>query len=136
MKKWILVLVFGLGLGISFSSFVFAEEEMPAMGNNPEQNQGQGMMGGGQGKGKMNPMMMGMMHKDSVVATSDGGVVILSGPRLLKYDKDLTLVKEVELPKGKGPAHPDHEVKNEEAAAPEAGSAAPAAPAAAEATAQ
>ena len=57
------------------------------------------MMGGGQGKGKMG----GMMNKDSVVATADGGVVVMQGPRLLKYDKDLNLVKEVELPRGKKP---------------------------------
>lgn len=96
MKKGMLVLVLVVGMGISFGTLVFAEE-MQEMGGAPEQ--GQGMMGG---RGKGGPMM-GMMHKDSVVATSDGGVVVLSGPRLLKYDSDLNLVKEVELPKGKRP---------------------------------
>lgn len=100
MKKWVLVLVLAAGFG----SLAFAEE-MQEMGGAPEQQQGQGMMMGGRGKGGP---MMGMMHKDSVVATSDGGVVVLSGPRLLKYDSELNLVKEVELPKGKrpGPAAP------------------------------
>ena len=58
---------------------------------------------GGEGKGK--PMMG--MPRESLVATSDGGVVVLSGPRLVKYDKDLNLVKEVEIPKGKVPARRD-----------------------------
>jgi hypothetical protein len=47
-------------------------------------------------KGKMmgmSPMMMGK----SLVSTSDGGVVVLMGNKLQKYDKDLTLVKEVEI---------------------------------------
>ena len=97
MKKTVLVLVLGLGIAVSFGVSGFAEEGQQGM---MEGGGEQGMMQG-HGKGKMNPMMMGMMHKDSLVATSDGGVVILSGPRLLKYDAELTLVKEVELPKGK-----------------------------------
>ncbi len=101
MKKLILIVIVSAGLALSAGTLGFAEETQDmAMGYDPQQQQ-QGMMGG-QGGGKMNPMM-GMMRKDSVVATSDGGVVVLSGPRLLKYDASLTLVKEVELPKGKGP---------------------------------
>ena len=96
MKMRALFFVAGLAIAAGFSTLAFAEE-MPEM-----DNQNQAMQGGpGQGPGgKMNPMMM---HKDSIIATSDGGVVVLSGPRLIKYDKDLTLVKEVEMPKGKGP---------------------------------
>jgi hypothetical protein len=81
--------------------------------------QGQeGMMGGmmGQHKGMMEPnsMMMekcmtmmrekGMGHMgmhpmmhSSMVATSHGGVIVMIGPKLLKYDKDLNLVKETEI---------------------------------------
>ncbi len=40
--------------------------------------------------------MMGSMQKQ-MVATNDGGVIILVGNKLLKYDKDLNLVKEVEV---------------------------------------
>ena len=98
MKMRTLVLMLGLAAVISCGRLAFAEE-MQDMGNDSQQSQGGGM----QGKMKMNPMMMQMMHKENLVATSDGGVVVLSGPRLMKYDKDLTLVKEVELPKGKGP---------------------------------
>lgn len=60
---------------------------------------GKGMMGGGMMDGKMmgmHGMMMKMMER-SVVATSDGGVVVLMGNTLTKYDKDLNVVKEVEL---------------------------------------
>jgi hypothetical protein len=45
----------------------------------------------------MHGMMMKMMGERSLAATSDGGVVILSGNKLSKYDKNLTLVKEVEV---------------------------------------
>ena len=60
-----------------------------------------GMMdgkGGMMGKGMMgmHGMMMKMMEK-SVVATSDGGIVVVSATKLSKYDKDLNLVKEVDL---------------------------------------
>lgn len=41
--------------------------------------------------------MPGMMMNKSMVATSDGGVIVMAGNKLLKYDKDLNLQKEVEL---------------------------------------
>lgn len=71
----------------------------PALESRPEQREmrdGGGMekMKGGAGKG--------MMHRQpSVVATSDGGIVILDGPRLLKYDAQLNLIGEAELKPGK-----------------------------------
>ena len=40
--------------------------------------------------------LMGAMQKQ-MVSTNDGGVIVLTGNRLLKYDKDLNLVKEAEL---------------------------------------
>jgi len=50
--------------------------------------------------------MKGMMHKSSMQVTPDGGVIILMGNKLVKYDKDLNLVKEVmiavEKPEWKG----------------------------------
>ena len=58
-----------------------------------------GMMGKGMMDGKMMgmcPMMKSMMER-SVVATSDGGVVVAMGNKLTKYDKDLNVVKEAEL---------------------------------------
>lgn len=55
------------------------------------------MMKGGMGGGMMDH------NKRNLVATSDGGIVILDGPRLLKYDAQLNLVGEAELKPGKKP---------------------------------
>ena len=41
--------------------------------------------------------MMGMGGKPEMVASSDGGVIVLSGNKLYKYDKNLNLIKEVEI---------------------------------------
>ena len=59
------------------------------------QNQGMGkcMM-----CGMMQNMPMGNMMGRNMSATSDGGVVVMIRNKLYKYDKDLNLVKEVELP--------------------------------------
>jgi mono/diheme cytochrome c family protein len=66
------------------------------MGGNMQANR---MMGGGmQGRGMMGGGMMGMMMRSSsLVATSDGGIIALMGNELSKYDKDLNLVKQVEI---------------------------------------
>jgi hypothetical protein len=45
----------------------------------------------------MHGMMMKMMER-KVVATSDGGVVVVEGNQMTKYDRNLKMVKEVELP--------------------------------------
>ena len=45
-------------------------------------------------------MMQGM--EKSIVASNDGGVIVLAGHKLYKYDKNLNLVKEVELPRPEG----------------------------------
>ncbi len=52
-------------------------------------------------KGMMGHGMMGMMSK-AMVASGDGGVIVQSGNKLLKYDKDLNLVKEAEIPMDMG----------------------------------
>lgn len=46
-------------------------------------------------RGGMPCPMMGMGKE--MVATSDGGIIVLAGGKLYKYDKDLNLKKEVEL---------------------------------------
>ena len=38
-----------------------------------------------------------------MVATGDGGVIVLAGNKLMKYDADLGLVKEVEVKMPMGP---------------------------------
>ena len=46
------------------------------------------------GMGKMCATMMG---KAQMVATDEGGVIVLAGNKLMKYDADLNIVKEVEV---------------------------------------
>src|SRR3989338_6710476 len=88
MKKSIWVMV--LAVLVMGASLVSAEEMKGGM-------MGEGMMEKGMmGKGMMCSMMKSMTDK-SVVATSDGGIVVLSGNTLTKFDKDLNVVKEVEL---------------------------------------
>lgn len=72
--------------------------------NVKEEQKGAGMMEGKDGmKGKGMMKMMGMMremhNKVSVTATSDGGALVVSGGKLIKYDNQLNVVKEVDLPK-------------------------------------
>ena len=95
MKQiWMIVLV-GL-LMIGFSSLAFTEENkgdmMDMMSKNMKQV-GDMFQGKMKGKGDVCEMMMGK----SLVATADGGVVVLLGNKLFKYDKDLVLQKEVEI---------------------------------------
>jgi len=90
---WVVVLVCLIAAG--FCSFVLAESPEMSM---PDSNMGQKPMMMDKpmmGRGMMAkcPMMMGK----SMVATTDGGVVVLIGNKLQKYDKDLVLQKEVEL---------------------------------------
>jgi hypothetical protein len=111
MKTRVLVLMLGLAVLTAFSNAALAEE-MPEMGNENPGGQGQGQGPGSKPK---------MMHQPpSLLATSDGGVVVMAGPRLIKYDKDLTLVNEVELPRGKGPGQRQPESSNGEPQAAEA----------------
>ena len=94
----------------SFVVPAFAEEQdmqdQPQGGEYRDQQEG-GHQGGGMKGGK--GMMKGMGMRPTLIATSDGGVVILEGNRLTKYDSVLNLVQEVELKKGKkGPEPMDH----------------------------
>ena len=60
----------------------------------------QGMMMGKEKMMAMCPMhgmMMGSMMAKSITATGDGGIVVMAGEKLIKYDKDLNLLKEVEV---------------------------------------
>lgn len=49
--------------------------------------------------------MMGGFH-DKLVPTSDGGVVLFVGDKLMKYDRNLNLVNEVKVEFPKGPMGP------------------------------
>jgi uncharacterized protein YdeI (BOF family) len=99
MKKFLsIVLACILVMGIF--SFAFAEENKTDKTKEAAQPAmtAPGMMGqmGMMDKGKMMGMAAMMMVK-SMVATSDGGVVVLVGNKIQKYDKDLALQKEVEI---------------------------------------
>jgi hypothetical protein len=48
-------------------------------------------------RGMMPGMHPGMMGNCSMVATPEGGVIVMMGNKLIKYDKDLNMVKEVEI---------------------------------------
>ena len=56
-----------------------------------------GMMGGRMGMCPMHGMMMKQMMGRSVIATEDGGIIVMIGNRIAKYDKKLNLVNEIEL---------------------------------------
>jgi len=98
MRKIAGMVLAGLVVAV-FCSSVFAEEKESAMDKDAMKPgmMGHGMMGQGMmDKGKMMEMGKMMMGK-SVVATTDGGVVVLIGNKLQKYDKNLELKKEVEI---------------------------------------
>ena len=89
MKKFIFAVLL---LSFLFSMTAFSKEEkkseMPGMSmENPMEMPMPGM-------GKKCPSMMG---KAQMVATDEGGVIVLAGNKLMKYDADLNLVKEVEV---------------------------------------
>jgi hypothetical protein len=50
------------------------------------------------GKGMMSGMSMSGMMSKSMVPTEDGGIVVMIGNKLYKYDKKLKLEKEAEVP--------------------------------------
>jgi hypothetical protein len=90
-------LIFTLLAAVALSLPVYAhdESEEMKMGMMEEKgSEGKGMMGGK--RMDMHQMMMKKMMEKSVVATSDGGIVIVTANKITKYDKDLNLVKEVE----------------------------------------
>lgn len=67
-------------------------------GAGPRPGMGPGMMDSARHARMMDkPMMMGGMMGHNLVATSDGGVVLMMGNRLYKYDKNLAAIKDVEV---------------------------------------
>ena len=95
MKKVIFAVVV-IGLFMTTSVISFAQEKGSMMGK--------GMKGSMKGKADegmmgvcpMRSMMKTMMGK-TMVATGDGGVIVMMCNKLMKFDKDLNLVKEVEI---------------------------------------
>ncbi len=109
MKKLMWAVALMIGLSLLTQPFSFAKEDAkkatldskaPAGFVMPQQgNAGRPGMPMGMGSMMSMDMMMTMQAlKDrSVVATSDGGVVVTIGTQMTKYDKDLNVVKETEL---------------------------------------
>lgn len=91
MKRTAFVVVLML-LVLAASSISFAQEP----GEMKEEMKAKRMKGGKMG---MYPglSMMKKMIGGGMVATKDGGVIVMMGRKLLKYDKDLNLKKEVEI---------------------------------------
>ncbi|MBP9855607.1 MAG: hypothetical protein KBD53_12130, partial [Candidatus Omnitrophica bacterium] len=90
MKKnaWIIMLVV-LFAGASLVNAEGMKDGMKGKGMKGGMMDG-GMMGKGMMDGKMMgmcPMMQSMMQKQ-VVATSDGGIIVVVGNKITKYDKD------------------------------------------------
>jgi len=100
MKKIWGLITFSLLLAGFFSLAPAEEPKEGISGKDMAQTSmmGQGMIGQGMmAKDKMMGMCMCPMMKTSLVSTEDGGVIVLVGNKLQKYDKDLSLKKEVEI---------------------------------------
>jgi hypothetical protein len=99
MKKATMFILVVLFMATSFTSFAQDPSEMKGsmMGGKGMMKKGM-MMPHGEMRG-MGPMsgMMKMMMPQAVVATEDGGIVVMAGNKLMKFDKNLNLVKEVEI---------------------------------------
>ncbi len=99
MKKGVCVFLTGLFL-IIFSSYVKAENtaQQPEMASDANVGHHEGMMKLDKMKdsAKMKKIFRAMMVKD-MIASQDGGIIVLVGNKLQKYDKDLVLQKEVEI---------------------------------------
>jgi heme/copper-type cytochrome/quinol oxidase subunit 4 len=86
------VIVILLAVGIAY--IAFAADESSAMMSKTE---GKHMMGKGMMGCPIHMMMCEHMMKKEIISTGDGGVIVMACNKLYKYDKDLNLVKEVEL---------------------------------------
>lgn len=109
MKKYMSIFLAGVLVAV-FCSLSLAEEkkegrirQVMMQGGMSGQKGMMGEEGAMMGKGKMvvgcpvHGMMMKQMMDREVIAAADGGVIILAGNKLAKYDKELNLVKEVEI---------------------------------------
>ncbi len=85
MKKKIFMLLAAM-ICMSFLSVAFARD----MGEKQGDKKGQGCS-----TCHMNKMMM--MEGKKLVATQDGGLVLMVGNKLIKYDASMNVVKEVEI---------------------------------------
>ena len=101
-RRSLIVMAAALFVTIAFCSLSFAQGMGGAMAGQStmERDMAKSDM---RAKGKMmekcpmhGMMRKGMMEK-SVIAAADGGVIVLVGNKLMKYDKNLNLIKEAEI---------------------------------------
>jgi hypothetical protein len=90
MKKSTLLVAVVL-LSAIFMSFALAEDRKAPAKDKDD------MKAGMMGSHDMCGTMMGSMMGHCMVASGDGGVVVMMGDKLQKYDKDLNLVKEIQV---------------------------------------
>ena len=94
MKR--LVLLVTAVILVAFASYVvFAEQQKEQMGEGIEMQKGGQMYP--MSNCPMCPMMCKSMMEKTLVATDDGGVILMAGCKLIKFDKDLNKVKEVPI---------------------------------------
>ncbi len=97
-KKIVITAALGAFVGILACPLVFAQYDADmAEGGSPHAQCAIG--------GKKSMMGDGMdcgMTKKTVTATSDGGVVVMSGDQLYKYDKKLKFINQAQIPAGEG----------------------------------
>lgn len=100
MRKTLSVILAAILVTV-FCSLALAEEKKESMMGQQGMMGEEGMMmgkGKKMGMGNMCGMMTNcMMMGKSLVATSDGGVIVMMGNKLQKYNKDLVLQKEMEI---------------------------------------
>lgn len=92
MKRLIVV---GVALAVAVAGFAIiatAQGSGAVTGMSPEEMGMEGMMGGA-----MEPPMRGMMG-EAAIAVSGSSIYVVVGGLLLKYDSDLNLVNQAELP--------------------------------------
>ncbi len=95
MKRalWLAVVI----VGVFSLSLASAEEKNPPMMEKKDMRMEGDQSGKIRDKMMRRHLMMSAMMPKSMVTTSDGGIVVLAGNKLTKYDKDLNVIKEVEI---------------------------------------
>lgn len=103
MKRRFVILIAGiLFIATGFSSLSFAQGNTgmkcdKSMTGKDMMKSNMMAKGEMMGKSPMQAMLMKAMMEKSIIATTDGGVIVLVGNKLIKYDKNLNVMKEVEI---------------------------------------
>ena len=105
MKRATFLILTGLFASMFLGSLSFArgvkeveENDSKRYGGLPTGMEDKGNMGGRMtGMRPMENVMLQAMAIRSVISTPDGGVIVVVGNKLVKYDKDLNVVKEAEI---------------------------------------